>query len=874
MKTRQLHGGGTGFLAPVCLAVLVALLAIPLARAEAPIDFNREIRPILADNCFACHGPDQRQRKAKLRMDTREGLLAELKDGSPLLAPGKPAESGLVQRITHKNPGKLMPPPASGKRLSEHQIALLGKWIEQGARWSGHWAFTPPSRPSLPRVAEPGWPRNEIDYFILARLQVAGLTHSPQAERTTLLRRVTLELTGLPPTPAEIEQFLTDTSPSAYEKVVDRLLDSPRYGEHMARYWLDAARYGDTHGLHLDNYREMWPYREWVIRAFNSNLPYDQFLVEQLAGDLLPGATLDQQVATGFNRCHVTTSEGGSIEEEVYVRNTLDRVDTTGTVILGLTIGCARCHDHKFDPISAREYYQFFAYFNNIEGSPLDGNDARHAPIVRLGTPRQRANLDRAVKRADELRKQIAAEVARAAVEEKAEPGVSWWRRGGGEQSLPTWLQAQQSKGGSGLPRPIQTLVKLDPVKRTDAQKKQLRDYYVENVHAPLRSVFEPLQRELADVEGQRTELEKILPTTLVFKERKELKPAYILKRGEYDQRGEPVERKTPAFLPPMTDVKQDRLSLARWLVAPNQPLTARVAVNRFWQQCFGTGLVKTTEDFGSQGEPPSHPELLDWLAVEFQQTGWDVKWLMKTIVMSATYQQSSRVTPDRLARDSENRLLSRGPRFRLDAEMLRDQALALSGLLVERVGGASVKPPQPGGLWEAVAYTGSNTAKFTPDTGIEKVHRRSLYTFWKRTSPPPQMNAFDAPSREGCTVRRERTNTPLQALLLLNEKQYVECARNLAERTLTEGGDTQEERITYLFRLATSRRPDMVEMQELVRTLADLRATFSRDVAGAQQLIAVGESKVKSRRDPSELAAWTLLANLILNLDEVITKG
>jgi mono/diheme cytochrome c family protein len=779
-----------------------------LRAAEAKVDYNRDIRPILSDNCFACHGPDARQRKAKLRLDTRDGAFAELRGGGHAIVPGKIDDSVLIERITADDPSQRMPPAKSRKHLTESQIDLLRRWVAQGASYAAHWSFLAPVRPDLPKVKNAAWPRDPVDGFILARLESVGLQPSPEANKTTLIRRMTLDLTGLPPTPAEVDAFLADTSPNAYEKVVDRLLRSPRYGEHMARFWLDAARYGDTHGLHLDNYREMWPYRDWVIQAFNANKPYDQFVVEQLAGDLLPGATLDQIVATGFNRCHVTTSEGGSIEEEVYVRNVVDRVETTGTVFMGLTIGCCRCHDHKFDPVSSKEFYQLFAFFNSLDGPALDGNAALPAPTVRVPTPEQTRQANRARQRIAALRQRIDAEVVEA------------------------WYSKSQA-----------ALVLL--------------------------------RKQLASAEKELVRIEKQMPATLVFKERPTPKPSYVLKRGEYDQRGEQVGRETPKFLPPLSaKPKHDRLALARWLVSPEHPLAARVEVNRLWQQLFGVGIVRTTEDFGSQGEPPSHPELLDYLAVQFCEEGWDIRKMMKRLVMSATYRQSSRVTKDRLANDPENRLLSRGPRFRLDAEMLRDQALFVSGLLVEKLGGPSVKPPQPAGLWEAVGYTGSNTKNFVPDHGHEKVHRRGLYTFWKRTAPPPEMNTFDAPSRESCIVRRERTNTPLQALLLMNDPQFVEAARTLAERALKEGGATPEERLTFLFRVTTARRPGANEVSELLAAYRDHVASFRRDQTKAKQLLSVGELKADATLNPSELAAWTMIANLLLNLDEVINKG
>jgi mono/diheme cytochrome c family protein len=1016
------------------------------ADAAPPIDFNRQIRPILSENCFACHGPDDKTRKARLRLDTKAGAFAKLRSGAFAVVPGKVGDSELVARISAHDPSEIMPPPKSGKHLKTEQIELLRRWVEQGAPWSEHWAFVAPRRPPVPKVVSAAWPRGDLDRFILARLEKEGLAPSAEADRPALIRRVTFDLTGLPPTPAEVDAFLADKSPEAYEQVVDRLLASPRFGEHMARLWLDSARYGDTHGMHLDNYREMWPYRDWVIGAFNTNMPYDRFLVEQLAGDLLPNPSLDQVVATGFNRCHVTTNEGGSIDEEVYVRNVVDRVDTTSVVLLGLSVGCARCHDHRYDPIRMKDYYQLFAFFNNLDGPAQDGNDPRPAPVVKVAGPAQRAALARLEQRVAEVKQKITAETAKAMYDETADAkppadpapadhvwiddelprgakaisdggvnrawsfvarpahpvhsgaksvrlegtglvqnvlqdakpglrvgagdkvfayvyldpsrppkeimlqwntgewrhraywgenripwgadktterrhvgplppagkwvrleveaakvglqpgmviggwaftqfdGVTYWDRAGLVTRLPqadqpfatltAWLAAQKALGGAGLPAPLQAAVKLEPMKRSAEQKKQLRDYFIEHGYAKTRPIFVPLHRQLAEVEKERAQLDKQMPTTLVFKERADVRPAYILKRGEYDQRGVQVGRDTPAFLPPLRpEAPRSRLGLARWLVAPEHPLTARVAVNRLWQQCFGTGLVKTAEDFGSQGEPPSHPELLDWLAVQFREDGWNVKAMLRRLVTSAMYRQSARVTKDRLAKDPHNRLLARGPRFRLDAEMLRDQALAVSGLLVERVGGPSVKPPQPPGLWEAVAFTGSNTGIFKADSGLERIHRRSMYTFWKRTAHPPQMGTLDAPSREACMVRRERTNTPLQALLMMNEQLFVESSRALAERVLREAPTDVDARLRHLFRLATARTPDPEELAILRSALQEHQARYRADAKAAQQLIRVGESKPDLSRNAEELAAWTMLGNLVLNLDEVISR-
>jgi hypothetical protein len=1020
----------------------------PSKATEPAISFSRQIRPLLSENCFTCHGPDDKTRKAKLRLDTKAGAFAKLRGGRFAIVPGKISASELVSRVCSQDPEEQMPPPKSGKKLTPQQQDLLRRWIDQGAPWAEHWAFVPPVKPALPGVANPAWSRNEIDAFILARLEKEGLAPSPEVDRPTLIRRVTFDLTGLPPTPADVDAFVTDSSPGAYEAVVDRLLASPHFGEHMARLWLDDARYGDTHGLHLDNYREIWPYRDWVIKAFNGNMPYDRFVVEQLAGDLLPTPSLDQVVATGFNRCNVSTAEGGSIDEEVHVRNTVDRVDTTGVVFLGLSIGCARCHDHRYDPIRMKDYYQLFAFFNNIDGPAQDGNDARHAPVVKVPTAAHCTAAARLEKQEMQLRQEVAEATAAVKYDEAqdaklsedrapadfvwiddalprgvkpmvdgglnlswsfvsgpahpvqsgsksirlegaglvqnvladARPGlrvgkgdklfahvyldparppkeimlqwhsntwrhraywgdnlipwgrensperlhlgalppkgkwvrlevdavrlginpgtlltgwaftlhggVAYWDRAGlvtsvqqdspAFDNLSAWVAQQRALGGAGLPEPIRQLVLLDRGKRNPAQAKQLLDYFLTNAWARSQPQLAALKGRLAALAQEKQQLDKQAPTCMVFKERSDIRPAYILTRGEYDRRGDQVGRDTPAFLPPLPkEAPRNRLGLARWLVSPQQPLTARVQVNRLWQQCFGTGLVKTAEDFGSQGELPSHAQLLDWMAAQFVDDGWNVKPMLRRLVRSATYRQSARLTRDKVARDAGNRLLARGPRFRLDAEMIRDQALAVSGLLVNHVGGPSVRPPQPPGLWAAVAYVGSNTGKFSADRGRDKVYRRSMYTFWKRTSAPPQMTAFDAPSRESCTVRRERTNTPLQALLLMNEQQMLECARALAQRTARQGGDKLETRLTYLFKLATARAPQASEMAELTAAYDDFQATFNRDPQAASRLLAASSSGQEALpMAAAELAAWTMMANLVLNLDEVITRG
>jgi hypothetical protein len=1025
---------------------LVVLLLASAGRAEEKIQFNRDIRPILSNHCMQCHGPDARQRAAGLRLDVRDSAVAVRKGRAAIVA-GKPADSVLIQRITAAEPDDRMPPPDSGKKLTPQQIELLRRWIEQGAEYQIHWAFIPPVRPAVP-ARQPG-ARNPIDDFVFARLAREGLKPASEADRITLVRRVTLDLTGLPPTLEEVERALKDESPDWYEKVVDRLLASPRYGEHMARYWLDLARYGDTHGLHFDNERYLWKYREWVIHAFNRNLPFDQFTIEQLAGDLLPNPTLEQRVATGFNRCNVTTNEGGSIDEEVLVRYAVDRTETMATVFLGLTLGCAVCHEHKFDPISQKEFYQLYAFFNSAADAAMDGNTQAPPPALKMPSPEQQARLKAIDDQLARTRQKIEQELARIDYREpastaapnlteprdfvwiddeappraqlqgntpwqfvsgpqhpvysgkrsmrrtgvgimqhyfeKAEPGLKigagdklfayvyldpkdpprtvmlqfndgtwehrafwgedripwgqagtasrlplgplpkagewvrleveaervglqpgavlngwaftqfdgtvWWDRAGsvtrlsqsGENflSLAQWEAHERSLPKSNTPPPVREAVKVPAEQRNDAQKKLIRDYFLEHVYLQSRSIFQPLHQEIAALEKEKKDVEAAIPVTMVMADLPQPRDSYLLIRGQYDKRGEKVSPGVPQVLPPMPkDAPPNRLGLARWLVDPGHPLTSRVAVNRFWQQFFGRGIVKTSEDFGTQGEWPSHPELLDWLAVEFVSgenasggaAPWDVKRLVKRIVTSATYRQASEVRPELLQRDPENVLLARGPRFRLDAEIIRDSALFVSGLLAERIGGPSVKPYQPPGIWEPIGFNGSNTREYRRDQG-EALYRRSLYTFWKRTAPPPGLMAFDAPSRETCVARRARTNTPLQALVLMNDEQYVEAARHLAERILVRPGETPAQRLALAFRLATARPPSERELAILVGQYTRHRDRYRANPEAAARLLAVGEAKRNAALDPVEHAAYTMAANLILNLDEVVTR-
>ncbi|MEW6304644.1 MAG: PSD1 and planctomycete cytochrome C domain-containing protein [Verrucomicrobiota bacterium] len=994
------------------------------ARGGGKVDFQRDIRPVLSDVCFHCHGPDNEKRKAKLRLDTREGALAD-RGGYAAVVPGKPAQSELVARITSTDPEEKMPPPESGRQLTPRQIELLKQWVAQGAEYQTHWAFVPPQRPELPAVKLKRWPRNGIDHFVLARLEHERLKPSIEADKATLIRRVTLDLTGLPPTPEEVERVLADKAPNAYERLVDDLLRSPRYGERMAADWLDAARYADTNGYQVDDERAMWPWRNWVIHAFNDNLPFDRFTIEQLAGDLLPEPTLEQKIATGFNRNHRINGESGVIPEEYRVEYVADRVDTTSTVWLGLTMGCARCHDHKYDPITQKEFYQFFAFFNNVPENGLDGRKGNATPLLRVPMPtheQQLADFDRRIAvaeaRVQELARQTVADIDLPAATNSAawtvlEPiemtslgGVLFERQPdhsilstGKQPRTDTYTITAQTtlqgitgvrlelladerlpKGGPGrhangnpiLSELLLTAAPIDDAANvaTVTLRGPTADFSQEkwNVanaidgtpstgwaihpeigksHAAVFQTETPIAHrggtvlrfkldqnygqgallgrfrlavttssnptalppEIADLlalkPGQRTpqqveklvahfgnpspeyrkanaELEKLrkakrdfaerLPTTMVMEELASPRDTFMLIRGAYDKPGAKVGVGVPASLNPLPDgAPTNRLGLAQWLVSPMNPLTARVIVNRYWQAYFGAGIVRSSENFGSQAELPSHPELLDWLATEFIRTGWNVKAMQRLIVTSATYRQSSKVPAKLVELDAENRLLARGPRLRLPAEMIRDQALAVSGLLSEKIGGPSVRPYQPAGLWEEVAANPKARA-YVQDTG-EGLYRRSLYTFWRRTVPPPTMATFDAPAREVCSVQRLRTSTPLQALALMNDVTYVEAARALAQRMMTQGGATASERITFAFRLATARPPEARELKVLLGGFEQHLVDYRNDTEAAAKLIQMGASKPDTKLNASELAAYTAVASLILNLDEVITK-
>lgn len=1048
------------------LANLSACLLLVGAKASPAddLEYNRDVRPILAENCFACHGPDSAARKADLRLDRRE---AAVETGT--IVPGKPAESELLRRVRTTDADEVMPPPSTHKKLTTAQQDVLARWIAAGAEYQPHWSLIAPQRPAVPTVNAAAWVRTPVDAFVLARLERAGLKPAPEADRRALARRLSLDLTGLPPAPDLVAAFVNDPAPDAYEKLVDRLLASPHWGEHRGRYWLDAARFADTHGIHFDNQRDMWSYRDWVIEAFNRNLPFDQFTIEQLAGDLLPNRTLEQQIASGFNRCNITTNEGGIIDEEYLVLYDRDRTETTCQVWMGLTAGCAVCHDHKFDPLSQREFYELAAFFNNTTQAAKDGNIKETPPIVVVPTRQDRARWDalaaehaqstaaaqarrqaaqaefaawaaqarpddveaavvrdpphlhavldepqgdvihlalngqpreaklsvplqtdagyvdeRAFKLVDKggtiqvaeagdfaaeqafscgawikLPKgkssgtivarfdddkgqargwefgltggRLTARLAHAAKQNslrglstKEVPAEAWRhvfmtydgsRKGNGlrvyldgqeqpfnvlDDTLKGDIHAdvpltigQRAKGGRLVgavlqdvrvyrralsPREIDNLIRgakaprilaKKPEKRTPAENNALLDWYLVALDAP----YEKISATLATIEREQATIRARGTVAHVMNEKSGPATAFVLYRGEYDQRRDPVSAQTPAALPAFpAELPRNRLGLAQWLLRPEHPLTARVAVNRAWQELFGSGLVRTAGDFGVSGEMPSHPELLDWLAVEFRESHWDIKRLYKLLAMSATYRQAATVTPEKKEKDAQNRLLSRGPRFRMDAEMVRDYALSASGLLVEAIGGPSVRPYQPEGVWEAVAMIGSNTRDYKPDTGT-KLYRRSLYTFWKRSAPPASMDIFNAPSREMCAMRRERTNTPLQALVTLNDPQFVEAARHLAELALQRSDLPLEGRIDFVARRVLCRPLFPPELTVVQGSLDDLLAYYRGHGDDARALVAVGASKADSALDVSALAAWTMLCNELLNLDEVLNK-
>ena len=810
------------------------------------VDFNREIRPILAKHCFACHGQDEAKRAKGLRLDRRESAIKPLKSGEKAIAPGDPDSSELIVRITEEDDTLRMPPKKSGDRLTPAEVDVLKRWVEQGAEYAPHWALVAPKPLPLPEVRSKAWPRNGIDSWILARLEKEGLEPSPEADRYTILRRVSLDLRGLPPTPPEVERFNKDTAPDAYERAVDRLLDDPAYGERWARMWLDLARYADSAGYGSDPLRpNIWRYRDWVIDAFNRNLPYDQFTIAQIAGDLLTNPTLEQRMATAFHRNTMTNTEGGTDDEEFRVAAIKDRVDTTMQVWMGLTIGCAKCHSHKFDPITQKEYYSFYALFNQT----TDNDQPDEGPVIPVPTPELTERVHRLDAQIAALRKSLGAPSATLAAAQ-----VKWESR----------LALPDSIARKVVPKDVLAMIDTPVEKRSKAQVEALARHF-----RSIAPELKPLRDEIAAREKSRP----AIPTLPVMVE---LPPGRrrvtkLLRKGNFIDPGDPVEPGVPQSLHLYSGgAPMDRLGLAKWLVDPQNPLTARVAVNRFWSQVFGTGLVETEEDFGTQGEPPSHPELLDWLAVHYQDSGWNTKGLLRLIVTSATYRQSSKVTPPLLDKDPRNRLLARGPRVRLEAEMVRDQALALSGLLSRKLGGPSVFPPQPGGLWQA-AFNGQRT--WTTSEGQDR-YRRGLYVFWRRTVPYPSMATFDAPSREICAIRRIRTNTPLQSFVTLNDPVYVEAAQALARRIVREGGASPEDRVRYALSLCLARPPRPEQIDPLVSLYKVEFERYRNNPQAALALATEPIGPVPAGMEPANLAAWTTVANVLLNLDGLLTKG
>ena len=779
------------------LAALPALLFLHVlgaastraAQPEGKIDFNRQIRSLLAENCFKCHGPDAKKVEGGLRLHEREPALAELDSGEFAIVAGKPDASALVARINSPDPDERMPPPKSGGKLSAADKQLLRRWIEQGATYARHWSFVPPQRETPPeKLSNPAWVRNPIDRFVMARLDAEKLKPSAQADRYAIVRRVSLDLTGLPPTIQQVDAFVADKSPQAYEKVVDRLLQSPAFGERWARVWLDLARYADSAGYAQDPARTIWRYRDWVIQAINSNMTFDRFTIEQLAGDMLSGATENQILATAFHRNTMTNSEGGTSDEEFRNAAIIDRVNTTMQVWMGLTMGCAQCHSHKYDPITQEEFFRFFAILNNTE----DADRGNEAPLL-------------------------------------------------------TTLSMQQRKQQARIEVEISKLEKAPAAKNKKPNDKQIA----------------ALKKQLAAIKGVTTPIMRELPAGRRRKTRIQLRGNFLVTDKE-------VTAGVPAAFHPLPEgSKPNRLGLAKWLVDKNNPLTARVLVNRHWEQLFGIGIVETSEDFGTQGEPPSHPALLDFLAADLMQQGWDTKKLLKTIVTSATYRQSSAVTPELVERDPQNRLLARGPRFRLPAEMIRDQALAIGGLLSDKRYGPSVRPPRPV-LGLRAAFGGSTDWK---TSGGEDKYRRGLYTSWRRTTPYPSLTTFDAPSREVCTIRRIRTNTPLQALVTLNDPVYVEAAQALARRMMAEGGKTIDAHIVYGFRLCLARAPTGAERASLTRLYEKALARYAKDEPNAKLIATVPLGPAPKGVDIKQLAAWTVVGNVLLNLDEVIAK-
>jgi Protein of unknown function (DUF1553)/Protein of unknown function (DUF1549)/Planctomycete cytochrome C len=815
--------------------------------AATRIDFNREIRPILSNQCAKCHGPDAKERKGGtdgLRLDVRDDALADL-GGYAAIVPGHPEKSALVKRILSTDDDERMPPKNSGKKLTPRDIDLLQRWIEQGAPYAAHWSYVKAARPPLPAVKQPAWPRNEIDYFILPRLEREGLAPMPEADRAALIRRASLDLTGLPPTLAEVEQFTADADPQAYEKLIDRLLEKQSYGEHWAHAWLDLARYADSSGYADDPPRTIWPFRDYVIRALNANKPLDQFTIEQIAGDLLSNPTEEQLIATAFHRNTLTNNEGGTNDEEFRNVAVVDRVNTTLAVWMGTTMACAQCHSHKYDPITQQEYFRFFAFFNNTE----DADKRDESPILSMFSAEQQRQKAAWQAETSTLEKALASQTPELL------NGQARWEEEFPSDELELLV----------TPDAILAILKTPAGERSEAHQAELKKHYLSVAPArrPERQRLAQLKKQLADQKPSATvPIMKELPA-------EKRRVTKLQHRGNYLDVGEQVHEGTPACFPSLPGgAPSNRLEMARWLVDENNPLTARVFANRFWEQIFGIGIVATSEEFGSQGDLPTHPELLDWLATELVRLKWDQKAFLKLIVTSAAYRQSSRVTPELMARDPDNRLLARGPRVRLSAEMVRDQALAVSGLLSAKMYGPPVKPPQPTlGLNAAFG----SAVDWQPSMGDDR-YRRALYTTWRRSNPYPSMATFDAPNREVCTLRRVRTNTPLQALVTLNDPVYIEAAQSLA-RKIVAGGASPQERASLAFRTCLARAPHNDEGQRLLALYEQALADFQADSESAKKMATDPLGAAPEGANIAELAAWTVVSNVLLNLDEMLMK-
>lgn len=862
---------------PLCLVTLLAWTGATPARADS-VRFSRDILPLLSDYCFGCHGPAETGRKGGLRLDLRDYATGAGKSGAKAILPGDSAHSEVLRRVQTTDADEVMPPPNSNRKLTAAQTDLLRRWIDEGAVWGKHWAYEPPVRPAVPEVENSEFGiRNPIDAFVQARLKQDGLTPAPEAPPATLIRRVTLDLTGLPPTPEEVVAFEREcreetilenrktgkqanpsrspspsgsgfpafriqSTRSAYERLVDRLLASPRFGERMAWDWMEAARYADSNGYQGDNERMMWPWRDWVVDAFNRNLPFDQFTVWQLAGDRLPGATHEQRLATAFLRNHMINGEGGRIPEENRIDYLFDQTETVGTVWLGATFNCTRCHDHKYDPYTQRDYFSLLAFFNrtSVDGS---GGNPQTPPNLAVPTPEQ-------TRRLNEMEAKLTAAIRAADEFETA------------KFARDTGKPMDESAAAKDLPKEILDHLKLPPKDRDNGRLEKLAAHWKETDPA-----YERTLNGLRQARDARNSAAWSIPWVMVMEDMAKPRTTFILSRGDYQKPGAEVSATVPASLAWKSGEEYpDRLALARWLVAPENPLTARVTVNRFWQSFFGVGLVKTAEDFGVQGEKPVNPELLDWLATEFVASGWDVKRLVRLLATSATYRQSSQVTPARFERHPENRLLARGPRFRLPSWMIRDVALAASGLLAPEVGGSPVKPYQPAGVWEEATF---GNKRYEQDHGAA-LYRRSLYVFWRRIVGPTMF--FDVANRQTCTVKTPRTNVPLHALLTLNDTTYVEAARALAAKIMLPG-TSDGERVVLAYRRVLGRVPQPAESAIALRGLERHRQRFLAEPESAKHLLAVGESPVHPDLEPAEHAAWTLVCSTILNLDEAVTK-